>query len=76
MTLPRSYCQDKSVNLPMVSFDFDCVKVKKDMGLSIEYGYTCNFFLKNNRYIKHEKSHYLLAVVYNSVIKFGFDQQG
>ena len=26
-------------------------------------------FLKNNRYIKHEKSHYLFAVIYNSVIK-------
>ena len=26
-------------------------------------------FLKNDRYIKHEKSHYLLAVIYNSVIK-------
>ena len=25
-------------------------------------------FLKNNRYIKHEKSHYLLAVIYNSVL--------
>ena len=35
MTLPRSYCQDKSVNLPMVSFDFDCVKVKKDMGFTV-----------------------------------------
>ena len=35
MTLPRSYCQDKSVNLPMVSFDLDCVKVKKDMGFTV-----------------------------------------
>ena len=28
--------------------------------------------LKNNRYIKHEKSHYLLAVIYNLVIKLPF----
>ena len=29
-------------------------------------------FLKNNRYIKHEKSHYLLAKIYNSVIKLPY----
>ena len=29
-------------------------------------------FLKNNRYIKHERSHYLLAVIYNSVIKLPY----
>ena len=38
----------------------------------LEYGYTCKFFLKNNRYIKHEKSHYLLAVIYHSVIKLPY----
>ena len=29
-------------------------------------------FLKNNRYIKHEKSHHLFAVIYNSVIKLPY----
>ena len=29
-------------------------------------------FLKINRYIKHEKSHYLLAKIYNSVIKLPY----
>ena len=29
-------------------------------------------FLKNNRYIKHEKSHYLFTVIYNSVIKLPY----
>ena len=34
----------------------------------LDYGYTCKFFLKNNRYIKHEISHHLLVVIYNLVI--------
>ena len=38
----------------------------------LEYGYTCKFFWKNNRYIKHEESHYLLAVIYNSMIKLPY----
>ena len=29
-------------------------------------------FWKNNRYIKHKKSHYLLAEIYNSVIKLPY----
>ena len=29
-------------------------------------------FMKNNRYITHEKFHYLLAVIYNSVIKLPY----
>ena len=33
---------------------------------------SCKFFLKNNTYIKHEKSHYLLAVIYSSVIKLPY----
>ena len=31
-----------------------------------------SFFLKNNRYIKHKKSHYLLAVIHDSVTKLPY----